>query len=326
MSVIYDTIRAAARSVKQSEHLQSLADRMRGVARVLTAPSLPLHRNEEIRPFFIVGSGRCGTTLLRRLLQASPKIHIPPENWTFGACTADFRTYRSRLSWNSLVDCLLCRHILENDRWFDTPPTSLRPRLHSVDRERRSLARFYDEVYRYHGEMRGAEFERWGDKTPANVWGMDQLLHIFPGAKFVHIIRDGVDVAHSYERRDQKGLVKPAQRWKSAVTAAQEFSARHPDRMVEVRYEDLCRKPQEIVRKTYQFIDVLYRDDLLSRTDHYDELKKAQSISHYENVFESISTVSIGKGRRNLTTAQKEKIAPVIGDELVRQGYAPVRA
>lgn len=33
-------------------------------------------------PFFITGSGRCGTTLLRRLLLEHAPVAIPPENYT----------------------------------------------------------------------------------------------------------------------------------------------------------------------------------------------------------------------------------------------------
>ena len=45
---------------------------------------------------------------------------------------------------------------------------------------------------------------------------------------------------------------------------------------------------------------------MLTRSDHYSEMKTAQSLSHYENVFESITTDSIGKGRKNLNSEQKE--------------------
>ena len=95
--------------------------------------------------------------------------------------------------------------------------------------------------------------------------------------------------------------------------------------MLEVRYEDLCREPEQTLKDVFQFVGLAYDNDVLSRTDHYDEMQEAQSVSHYENAFESISTESIGKGRRNLTSAQKEKVAPVIGEELLRQGYDPVR-
>ena len=41
---------------------------------LLTGERYPLHRFEPYRPFFIVGSGRSGSTLLRRILQAGPQV------------------------------------------------------------------------------------------------------------------------------------------------------------------------------------------------------------------------------------------------------------
>src|SRR5438094_86924 len=39
----------------------------------------PLRGQDRHRPFFLVGSGRCGSTLLRAMLAAHPDLHIPPE-------------------------------------------------------------------------------------------------------------------------------------------------------------------------------------------------------------------------------------------------------
>lgn len=54
-------------------------------------------------------------------------------------------------------------------------------------------------------------------------------------------------------------------------------------------------------------------------------MPEVASLAYYGNVFEPVTTDNIGKGRRNLTQSQKQKIAPVIGDELIRQGYEPIR-
>lgn len=40
--------------------------------------------NGSPRPFFIIGSGRSGSTLLRRILCANPELHIPPETYVLG--------------------------------------------------------------------------------------------------------------------------------------------------------------------------------------------------------------------------------------------------
>jgi hypothetical protein len=273
-----------------------------------------------------VGSGRCGTTLLRRLLQASPTVHIPPENWSFGGGIAAFRQYRWVLSWKPVVDLFLGRHAMENHRWFDEPPSELRGRLLKLPEDQRSFARLLDEIYRYHGECRGAAFERWGDKTPLNVGCMDDIVDVFPRARFIHLLRDGVDVVHSLSGMEQYAgeMVAPAHRWKRAATAARQFSVHRPSRLLEVRYERLCREPEEVLRRVCQFVDLSYEADMLSRTSHYDEMEEAQSVSHYEKAFEAISTDSIGKGRRNLNAAQKKEVAPLLNDTLIRKGYEPV--
>src|SRR5204862_6929888 len=56
--------------------------RVRRFVRYLPALVLgrPYHGVQRCRPFFILGSGRCGTTLLRAMLEAHPDVHIPPEN------------------------------------------------------------------------------------------------------------------------------------------------------------------------------------------------------------------------------------------------------
>ena len=46
---------------------------------------------------------------------------------------------------------------------------------------------------------------RWGDKTPYYVLHMPMLLGRFPGAQFIHLIRDGRDVALSlFDRRHDR--------------------------------------------------------------------------------------------------------------------------
>ena len=327
MSTLRDIIRNAAHAVGQKELLHAVQARMQGALRFAT-PSFPLHRNEDLAPFFVVGSGRCGTTLLRRLLQASPEVHIPPENWSMGGHVATFRRYRWVLSWTALVDLHLGRHVMESHRWFDEPPTELRDRLVHLPEKERSLARLLDEVYRYHGQCQDASFKRWGDKTPMNVGCMNEIADVFPKARFVHLLRDGMDVVHSYCNMEKHTdeVLAPARRWQRTVTTARWFGEKYPEQFLEIRYEDLCRESEETLRRVCSFLGLSFEDALLSRSDHYDEMETAQSVGHYENVFGAITTDSIGKGRENLNAVQKDQIRPILNGDLVRFGYASIES
>lgn len=309
-----------------TELWDNLRPRVRGIYHAVMSGGYPFYLHQESnRPFFIVGSGRCGTTLLRRLLQASPEIHIPPENWALAGCIRSFRRYKWLLSWNEMVDLLLGRHVMDSERWFDEPPADLRQRLLETPREDRSLAGFLNTIYCYHGEQQNATFRRWGDKTPLNVNCMDAIMKVFPQVRFVHLVRDGVDVVYSWSKLNRGDIKRAARRWKNAVTTARAFAKRHPDRILEVRYESLCRAPEKTLREVCQFIDLSYESNMISRVDHYEEMEKSKSIEHYQNAFKEITTENIGKGRNSLGEPKKRKIAPIINRHLERMKYNPIR-
>ena len=152
---------------------------------------------------------------------------------------------------------------------------------------------------------------------------MKSIMGVFPEAQFVHMLRDGVEVTHSWSQHGlhKREVEKAAYRWKKAIQTVDHFGSYHSDQLIEIRYEELCRNPEGVVRHLCNFLSVQYEGSLLSRSDHHDEMKKAQSVEHFQNAFNSITTNSIGKGRRVLTDAQKREIAPVIDDELLRLNY-----
>ncbi len=305
-----------------------LRPRVRGIYYALTGESIPLHRGEQSQPFFIVGSGRCGTTLLRRILQASPEVHIPPENWGLGYVIYHFREKGWYLRWDQLVEIVGAAHQHRTAGWFEAVENPADFFTHVLDwpESKRSLYRLVDHLYRSHGESIGAEFSRWGDKTPVNVNHMEAILQTFPDSRFINLIRDGVDVVHSWSRHEKYdgNVVRPARRWKEAVVGAHEFAREHPKRVLEVRYEKLVREPEKTVREICQFIDLTYEAEMLSRSDHYDEMERAKSVDYFQNIFESITTQNIGKGRRNLSKEKKEKISQLIDGKLSYFGYKHV--
>jgi len=55
---------------------------------------------------FIIGSGRSGNTLLRRILTGSEELYIPPETYVLGDTIRNFPEY-SRLEWPSTCQLIL---------------------------------------------------------------------------------------------------------------------------------------------------------------------------------------------------------------------------
>lgn len=290
---------------------------------LVLGPAHPLNRGEDFRPFFIIGSGRCGTTLLRRILQASPEIHIPPEALGLEGAAYVYRRNRNK-PWPQVVTATLAQY--EFAPHFDTFGIS----LHALGRElmetpveKRSLAYLIHRLFEYHGQATGQTFTRWGDKTPYNTYLLSLLPLIFPKAQYIHMLRDGVDVVKSLMVAELRtDLTAAANRWRSAVTTADAFVQSHPQTCFTVRYEDLVQKPAEVVSRLCGFLGVGFSESMLEDTSMVAGMGDT-AYAHHVFVKAPVSDRSVGKGRQGLSDEQKKQIQSLIGPELARMGYAP---
>jgi hypothetical protein len=115
-----------------------------------------------------------------------------------------------------------------------------------------SYSELVSRVYEWYGISQGRTFERWGDK---NNFYIDHILTIkamFPDTHFVHIVRDGRDVACSYKKLGETKIASNyaprlpgrieeiAEHWKANINIAlQSFTAIGWENVFEVRFEDL---------------------------------------------------------------------------------------
>lgn len=288
-------------------------------------PRHPIRASELIRPFFIIGSGRSGNTLLRRVLQAHSELHIPPENQALGAAITLYRRNRA-LPWPHLVDLVL--GTFQFSHGFEAFGVDLRPlaeQLHDAPKRERNLAHLLDELYRFHATAQHKRCLYWGDKTPLNTFNAFKIASVFPGARFIHMLRDGVDVVESYVR---SGLIssyeEAARRWLASVDAARLVGRRYPSRFIEVRYEDLVREPDEAVREVCAFLDVEFEPDMISRTEHAKSMGDVLQYDHHAKSLTPISASSVGTGRRVLDSKTLKMLAPVIGAQLRDLGYESI--
>jgi hypothetical protein len=119
------------------------------------------------------------------------------------------------------------------------------------------------------------KFTTWGWKDPRSTLTFPIWLRLFPNARFLHVVRNGIDVAISTHRRSQKQKRKVYKRllpidyspntlsfeycfelWERHVA----FVENHrylimPDRFLEIRYEDLLSDPFENLNRILTFID-----------------------------------------------------------------------
>jgi hypothetical protein len=225
----------------------------------------------EWAPFFIVASARSGTTMLRIILNRHPHLAVPPESrfitelWQ-GDTQVHTSFFLDRLAAHSRFAA------------WDLPIQAVGEELGyqpSVGyREAISAA------YRAYARSRGKE--RWGDKTPRYVEHIPFLAGLFPSSRFVHLVRDGRDVALSYADQSfgPKTISKSAHLWRKRVAAGlRDGRALGDKRYMELRYEDLVEDPEARLSHLCAFLGISFdpvmlepdqgQQDVLARASTY---------------------------------------------------------
>lgn len=192
----------------------------------------------ERRPIFVMGAERSGTTLLRLILDVHPNIAIGPESG-FLRAVQDTMTIPS---WNF------------GENWFER---------FGVERGEMAgwLADLYDGMFSRYAAERAKQ--RWGDKTPLHRWHADLAEELFPDAQFIGIVRHPGAMCLSRARWGYD-LVANARMWRLAahlLTADRDRIG--PERYTLLRYEDLLRDPEPVLRDLMDFLGEPWSDRLL---------------------------------------------------------------
>lgn len=121
---------------------------------------------------------------------------------------------------------------------------------------------------------------RWVDHSPGNTLMAGTLAGLFPGATFLHILRDGREVVQSMmnvprtlpgdraERMRQAEFLPDWTRdfraacetWRSHVRAAAAFAEEHPGRSLVVRHRELEENPAGAIAAVLDFLGAPFEE------------------------------------------------------------------
>ncbi len=221
---------------------------------------------------FIIGCPRSGTTLVRHIVGAHPLIAMTPEaHWI-----PKWFEKRRGLTPDGLVTPDLIAKLLAHPKFalFRLGREDLMTLMGTG--EQRSYASFVTGIFDLYGKSQGKVLV--GNKTPDAVRKLDTLHALWPQARFVHVIRDGRDVALSMFNWPGVEQKKPGTfaTWKDdpASTAALwwELNVRRgreagaslgPELYHEMRYESLVAHPERDCAALCAFLGLPYDEGML---------------------------------------------------------------
>jgi hypothetical protein len=170
--------------------------------------------------------------------------------------------------------------------------------------------------------------QRWADCTPEHLIYMKEIKRQIPDALFIHIIRDGRDVALSYAKqgwshplpwdRDQH-LAVAGLYWEWMLRRGRKEGQRLGDAYREVRFEELISNPQQTLSRLGEFIG----HDL-----NYERIQRAGigSVSNPNTSFGEASDVAfnpVARWKTRMSAEQKSAFEGIVGDFLEELGYIP---
>jgi len=267
------------------------------------------------RPLILLGVSRSGTTLLRVILDRSPGIAIPDESF-FVPLLA--RRHGRRIDAERFLDDV-ARVATIRDWGVSVADVEARvsPGLPTGE----ALAAIFDAYAEAAGKP------RWGDKTPMYMRHLELLEELFPGAQYVHLIRDGRDAALSFLQMPEGTFTRtwahpttPEQfacLWRKEVADARSLGRRvGASRYHEVRYEDLVAEPASTVRAICAFAAIPFDPAMLDYTGSVDVSAKP----HQQRLL-TPPTSGVRSWREDMPADDVAAFDSVAGDLLGELGY-----
>lgn len=251
------------------------------------APSAPPSR--AAAPLFLVGAERSGTTMLRLMLDHHSQV----------AWYGELEFLVDRLpEAGGLPDVAEYARAVALDRRFGVAGFSIDPALDYIG----LMESFIAQVRRRFGKPIVG--------TTIHVH-FERVLRIWPQARFVHLVRDGRDVARSCIAMGWAGNVwSGARGWITAEATWQRLcTIVPPERRCEARFEELVRDPATALAPICRFIGVDYEPAMLEY--------------HRDTSYERPDAALAEQWRRKLSPADLALLETRIGDLLRERGYPP---
>ncbi|WP_240722750.1 sulfotransferase [Poseidonocella sp. HB161398] len=287
----------------------------------LAMPALKLSRSAPAseQPVFVIGSGRSGNTLVRRVLLASEQIYVPPETYVLGDVIEGWQR-SAALPWRQRV-WLFCAFFERHPHWNTFGLESLTAFAREAEGLRvKSLPALIDAFFRYLAREAGSDAPRWGDKTPWNTFHLPAIGRTFPQARYLWLVRDGRDVALSYVKAGlYPEIGAAADRWAQANRSCAQF-ARWIPHLRCIRYEDVAENPEATFRGVFDWLGLDFEPGML--TGKPARMGDVEMLSHHAAVASAINGRSVGKWRSEIDGAALARLPQDFHAWAGRLGYS----
>lgn len=288
-------------------------------------------------PFFILSNPRSGSSMLRIICESHSKLCVPPESgfmewWypKYGEWQVEDSKNKNMV--NDFVADLMSSKKIET---WHLDATVLAGLIQSE--VPRNYAALISLVYITFAKMKGKQLNYWGDKNNYYIHKTELLHRLYPNAKYIHLVRDGRDVATSYMALKNIKTTSPyAPKLNSEIKEiANEWNQNNRDlldfftkiesgRVLRIRFEDMLENLEDTCKNLCAFLNIPFETRML----HYYEWNKINIIEPPETMAWKKKTLekpdmnSVGKYQKILSEKEIELFNNIAQEGLKEFGYA----
>jgi hypothetical protein len=274
--------------------------------------------------FFILGRPRSGTTLLKTLFDAHPNVKIPAESPVFLLLYQKFKKVKR---WDKVQILAFIDHVfqpnfldargLSNFKIDRALFTEDLLKLENTCTIQDLLIKLNEHSFSVFPKQ---EIRLVGDKNPAYSVYMKRLIHIFPQAWFICIIRDYRDNYVSLKnlqavKLEATGLTLQIARWVYVTKLFMACQNKYPDRFFIIRYEDLVTKPETSIRELCTFLSIPFDPDVFDFYKQKDALMENFANPAIGSIHKSLMD-PVNTGRLDLWKTQLTDLEVKIADQI----------
>lgn len=268
-------------------------------------------------PFFVLGSQRSGTTMLRLMLNNHRNLVIPHE-------TAFITLYFHKLAdYGDLSDPANAARLLDDvaEHTLVQRGELIPDRQAVLDRPIRGYRDFVEAIFAAYADQ--FDKPRWGDKTPFYSEDVDVIRRVFPDCKIIHLVRDGRDVIVSQKSIEWMAgnLPRLVRDWRWKTMLLHKVGAVLGADFLEVRYEDLVISPDQVLRDICTFLGEPYDPDMLTYSDSAGDVVPTESLKWHRNSIRPPDPSKLGQWKSRLPKSERIIFEQIAGDALDLFGY-----
>lgn len=279
--------------------------------------------NTNQSPIFIGGDGRSGTTLLSVVLDSHPDLAVGPElhfsgpknlgDYTINCAELliDNNPKAFGLGLKNNPELKFGVQFVKRCLRFGVEYEEVKELCEMAKEKTKSnLELFADRLYLIdllgRRRLRKTKKKFWGMKIMRDISKADKYNNFWPNAMFIHIIRDGRDVASSQIKEHSTwgygDIEKAANNWVKIIKQSRRIAYKYNLNYYEVKYEDLVFSPKETQKKLCDFLGIQWSKNMNShesqRHSLFDNPFNHASISQVER---PINTKAVSRYKKDLS-------------------------